>query len=49
MPSRPRPPSPKTKNAAAVSMLSTSQPKFMPKNPVTKVSGRKIVAISVSR
>ncbi len=26
-----------------------SQPKFIPKNPVMNVSGRKIVAISVSR
>ena len=30
-------------------MRSTIQPKFMPKNPVTKVSGRKIVATTVSQ
>ena len=30
-------------------MWRTSQPKFMPKKPVAKVSGRKIVATMVSR
>ena len=29
-------------------MWSTSQPKFWPKKPVTNVSGRKIVATTVS-
>ena len=36
---------PSTTNAAAVPMWSTIQPKFIPKNPVMKVSGRKITVI----
>src|ERR1700758_3723803 len=35
-------------NAARLSWCRTSQPKFWPKNPVTKVSGRKTVARMVS-
>ena len=41
-------PIPKAKKAAAESTRSTIQPKFWPKNPVMKASGRKIVAISVN-
>ena len=39
---------PSRTKAASESMWSTSQPKFWPKNPVTTVSGRNTVAISVS-
>ena len=42
-------PTPSSQNASAESMLPTSQPKFMPKKPVTKVIGRKIVATTVSQ
>jgi hypothetical protein len=42
------PPMPKTRKTQSESMRLTSQPKFWPKNPVTKVSGRKIVAMIVS-
>jgi len=35
-------------NMTGLSMCLTSQPKFWPKKPVTKVSGRKIVARIVS-
>ena len=43
------PATPKTRNDHSESMWPTSQPKFMPKNPVANVSGRKIVATIVSR
>jgi hypothetical protein len=43
------PPTPRTRNAVRVSMCSTSQPKFCPKNPVTRVSGSRIVAIRPRR
>ena len=41
-------PTPSNQKAGAESMWSTSQPKFIPKNPVRKVSGKKTVAITVS-
>ena len=40
---------PEHTNAVAVSMWSTIQPKFIPKNPVIKVRGRKITVTRVSR
>jgi drug/metabolite transporter (DMT)-like permease len=42
------PPIPKTRKTQNELMCFTSQPKFWPKNPVTNVSGRKIVAMIVS-
>jgi hypothetical protein len=42
------PPIPKTRKTQSESMWFTSQPKFWPKKPVRKVSGRKIVAMTVS-
>ena len=49
MPAPTKLPTPKSRKAPSVSMWSASQPKFIPKKPVMNVSGRKIVAISVSR
>jgi hypothetical protein len=43
------PPITSRRKSRSVSMWRTSQPKFMPKKPVTSVSGRKIVAMSVIR
>ena len=42
-------PTPSSQKAAAESTLPTIHSKFIPKNPVMKVSGRKIVATIVSR
>jgi GNAT superfamily N-acetyltransferase len=42
-------PTPRSQNASCVSIPSTIHPKFMPKNPVMNVSGRKIVATTVSQ
>ena len=41
-------PRPKTANTQNGVICPTSQPKFIPKNPVMNDSGRKIVAITVS-
>ena len=40
---------PSNQNATWVSTRSTIHPKFMPKNPVMKVSGTKIVATTLTR
>ena len=40
---------PKSRKAVSPPTRSVSHGKFMPKNPVVRVSGRKIVATSVSR
>jgi hypothetical protein len=40
---------PSSQKADCVSLSRTIQPRFMPKNPVTKASGRKMVATTVSR
>ena len=44
-----RPRSPSEEEGGSVSIWSTIQAKFIPKKPVTKVSGRKIVATTVSQ
>jgi GNAT superfamily N-acetyltransferase len=42
-------PMPSSQKAICVSISSTIHPKFMPKNPVMNVSGRKIVATTVNQ
>jgi GNAT superfamily N-acetyltransferase len=43
------PPTPSSQKASCVSISPTIQPKFIPKKPVMNVSGRKIVATTVSQ